>query len=79
MCVLFYFRTVVRAMSEKPRTYDVLKILLRFHAFPNEVMGKYCLVECLVPVGSGAPPNHHAGDEKSQAQGQLEKAFHGKG
>ncbi|WP_432677928.1 cupin domain-containing protein [Nioella aestuarii] len=35
---------------------------MNFHAFPNEVDGKYCLVECLVPVGAGAPPNHHAGE-----------------
>ncbi|MEO4041967.1 cupin domain-containing protein [Hoeflea sp. CAU 1731] len=35
---------------------------MKFHAFPEEVDGKYCLVECLVPVGAGAPPNHHAGE-----------------
>ncbi|MBU2961410.1 cupin domain-containing protein [Citreicella sp. C3M06] len=49
-------------MTTLPRTYDVLNILLKFHAFPEEVDGKYCLVECLVPVGAGAPPNHHAGE-----------------
>ncbi|MDO6584685.1 cupin domain-containing protein [Salipiger sp. 1_MG-2023] len=49
-------------MTPLPRTYDVLNILLKFHAFPEEVDGKYCLVECLVPVGAGAPPNHHAGE-----------------
>lgn len=49
-------------MTQLPRTYDVLNILLKFHAFPDEVDGKFCLVECLVPVGAGAPPNHHAGE-----------------
>ncbi|MDM8168536.1 cupin domain-containing protein [Roseovarius sp.] len=49
-------------MAPLPRTYDVLNILLKFHAFPEETDGKYCLVECLVPVGAGAPPNHHAGE-----------------
>lgn len=49
-------------MSERARTYNVLNILTRFHAFPDETMGKYCLVECVVPVGAGAPPNHHAGE-----------------
>ena len=28
-------------------------------------MGKFSLVECLVPVGAGAPPNHHAGETES--------------
>ena len=28
-------------------------------------MEKFCLVECLVPVGAGAPPNHHAGETES--------------
>lgn len=49
-------------MARLPRTYNVLNILMKFHAFPEEVDGKYCLVECLVPVGAGAPPNHHAGE-----------------
>ena len=47
------------------RTYDVLGILMKFHAFPDEVQGKYCLVECLVPPGAGAPPNHHAGETEA--------------
>jgi quercetin dioxygenase-like cupin family protein len=49
-------------MSDRARTYNVLNILMNFHAFPDEVDGKYCLVECVVPVGAGAPPNHHAGE-----------------
>lgn len=49
-------------MTQLPRTYDVLNILMKFHAFPEEVDGKFCLAECLVPVGAGAPPNHHAGE-----------------
>ena len=52
-------------MADRPRTYNVLNILLRFHAFPSETMGKYCFVECLIPPGAGAPPNHHAGETES--------------
>lgn len=49
-------------MTARARTYDVLGILMQFHAFPDDVQGKYCLVEALVPPGAGAPPNHHAGE-----------------
>jgi mannose-6-phosphate isomerase-like protein (cupin superfamily) len=52
-------------MSNRPRTYNVLNILMKFHAFPSETMGKFCFVECLVPVGAGAPPNHHAGETEA--------------
>ena len=52
-------------MSDRHRTYNVLNILTKFHAFPSETMGKFCFVECLVPVGAGAPPNHHAGETES--------------
>ena len=52
-------------MLDRPRTYNVLNILMKFHAFPAETMGKFCFVECLVPVGAGAPPNHHAGETES--------------
>lgn len=52
-------------MSERPRTYNVLNILLKFHAFPSETMGKFAFVECLVPVGAGAPPNNHAGETEN--------------
>ncbi len=49
----------------RPRTYEVLGILMTFHAFPADVQGKYCLVEALVPPGAGAPPNHHAGETEA--------------
>ena len=52
-------------MLDRPRTYNVLNILMKFHAFPAETMGKFCFVECLVPVGAGAPPNHHAGEAEA--------------
>ncbi|WP_238529724.1 cupin domain-containing protein [Pseudooceanicola batsensis] len=52
-------------MTDRPRTYNVLNILMKFHAFPEEVQGKYLLVECTVPVGAGAPPNHHAGETEA--------------
>lgn len=48
-----------------PRTYDAMGILFRFHAFPAETMGKFCLVEAMVPPGLGAPPNHHAGETEA--------------
>ena len=44
-------------MSDRPRTYNVLNILMKFHAFPSETQGKFCMVECPGPVGAGAPPN----------------------
>lgn len=49
----------------RPRTYETLGILMRFHAFPEEVENKYCLVEAVVPPGLGAPPNHHAGETEA--------------
>lgn len=52
-------------MADRPRKYNVLNILMDFHVFPDEAQGKYCLVECLVPVGAGAPPNHHAGETEA--------------
>ncbi|MDQ7261907.1 cupin domain-containing protein [Paracoccus sp. PS-1] len=52
-------------MTSTARKYNVLNILMSFHAFPDEVQGKYCLVECIVPVGAGAPPNHHAGETEA--------------
>lgn len=63
-------------MASRPRTYNVLDILMKFHAFPSEVMDKYCLVEALVPVGAGAPPNHHAGETEAffVLEGQI--GFH---
>ncbi|TNY34305.1 cupin domain-containing protein [Pelagovum pacificum] len=52
-------------MSDRPRTFNVLNILMKFHAFPGDSMNKFCLVEALVPVGAGAPPNHHAGETEA--------------
>ena len=49
----------------RPRHYETLGILMHFHAFPDEVMGKFCLVEAIVPPGLGAPPNHHAGETET--------------
>lgn len=47
------------------RTFETLGILMRFHAFPEDVQRKYCLVEAVVPPGLGAPPNHHAGETEA--------------
>ncbi|MCU4654460.1 cupin domain-containing protein [Roseibacterium sp. SDUM158016] len=47
------------------RRYETLGILMTFHAFPDEVMGKFCLVEAVVPPGLGAPPNTHAGETET--------------
>jgi quercetin dioxygenase-like cupin family protein len=52
-------------MSAKPRTYQAMGILFRFHAFPSDTQNKYCLVESVVPAGLGAPPNHHAGETEA--------------
>lgn len=51
--------------AARPRRYETLGILMTFHAFPDEVSDKYCLVECVVPPGLGAPPNHHAGETET--------------
>ncbi|TPE49451.1 cupin domain-containing protein [Amaricoccus solimangrovi] len=50
---------------DRARTYETLGILMRFRVFPDEVMGKYCVVDALVPAGLGAPPNRHAGESES--------------
>ena len=52
-------------MTDRQRRYETLGILMTFHAFPDEVMDKYCLVEAVVPPGLGAPPNHHAGETET--------------
>jgi quercetin dioxygenase-like cupin family protein len=51
--------------ASRPRRYETLGILMTFHAFPGEVADKYCMVECVVPPGLGAPPNHHAGETET--------------
>jgi len=48
--------------AARPRRYETLGILMDFHAFPDETMGKFALIECVVPPGLGAPPNTHAGE-----------------
>ena len=53
------------SVQPRPRTYAVLGILMKIHAFPEDVQGKYCLVEAEVPKGFGAPPNHHAGETEA--------------
>jgi mannose-6-phosphate isomerase-like protein (cupin superfamily) len=52
-------------MTDRQRRYETLGILMTFHAFPDEVMDKYCLVEAIVPPGCWAPPNHHRGETES--------------
>ena len=49
----------------RARTYEAMGILFRFHAFPHDTMGKFCLVEAVVPPGLGAPANHHAGETEA--------------
>ena len=67
-------------MLDRPRTYNVLNILMKFHAFPSDTMGKFCFVECVVPVGAGAPPNHHAGETEAfyVLEGQVGFMLEGK-
>ena len=51
--------------AARARTYETLGNLMRFRVFPDEVMGKYCVVDAVVPQGLGAPPNRHAGESES--------------
>ena len=48
--------------ADRPRTYALLGQIAKFHCFPEETEGKYCFVEIISPPGTGAPPNHHAGE-----------------
>lgn len=52
-------------VEARARTYQSMGILFRFHAYPAETLGKFCLVEAIVPAGLGAPPNHHAGETEA--------------
>lgn len=52
-------------MIDRGRKFSVLNIFMNFHAFPDETDGRYCMIECLVPVGAGAPLNHHAGETEA--------------
>ncbi|MEM6465202.1 MAG: cupin domain-containing protein [Pseudomonadota bacterium] len=49
----------------RPRTFNVLNTLTKFHAFADETNGKYCLIEAVVPVGAGAPPHSHPGETEA--------------
>lgn len=50
---------------QRARTFQSMGILFKFHAFPADVMDKFCLVEAVVPPGRGAPLNHHAGETET--------------
>ena len=64
----------IQNVEARPRRYEALGILMTFHAFPGEVSDKYCMVECVVPPGLGAPPNSHAGETETflVLEGELE-------
>lgn len=66
--------TPLDSAETRARTYETLGILMRFRVFPDEVMGKYCVVEMVVPPGCGAPPNRHPGESESffVLEGQLD-------
>ncbi len=46
------------------RTFDVFGLLLKFRVMPEDVAGKFCLIEAVVPPGLGAPMNAHAGESE---------------
>ena len=62
--------------NARPRTYDVLGNVIKFLAYPDETDGKYCVMECIVPKGAGAPPNKHAGEMETFYVLDGEVAFH---
>ena len=47
------------------RHYDVFGLLVSFRVLPEEVDGKFTLMEAIVPPGLGAPPNCHAGETET--------------
>lgn len=47
------------------RHYDVFGLLISFRVLPEEVDGKFALIEAVVPPGLGAPPNSHASEAES--------------
>lgn len=47
------------------RHYDVFGLLISFRVLPEEVDGKFALMEAVVPPGLGAPPNSHAGETET--------------
>lgn len=52
----------INIANTRPRTFSALNTLLRFHAYPEETDGKFCLIEATVPAGAGAPPHSHKGE-----------------
>ena len=46
------------------RRFPLMGNILHFHVFSSEVGGKYCLVESVVALGAGAPPNRHRDEEE---------------
>jgi quercetin dioxygenase-like cupin family protein len=50
---------------QHPRHYDVFGLLLSFRVLPEEVSGKFALMEAVVPPGLGAPLNSHAGETET--------------
>jgi quercetin dioxygenase-like cupin family protein len=60
----------------RSRTFDVLGNVIKFLAYPDETEGKYCVMECIVPKGAGAPPNMHAGEMETFYVLDGEVAFH---
>ena len=66
--------------ADRPRTYALLGQIAKFHCFPEETEGKYCFVEIISPPGTGAPPNHHAGEMETffMLEGAAEFMINGK-
>lgn len=62
------------------RHFDVFGLLVSFRVLPEEVDGKFALIEALVPPGLGAPPNAHAGEAEvfRVLDGQFEFMIAGK-
>ena len=46
----------------RPRHFNVLNTLIRFHAFADETDEKMCVFEAVVPAGVGVPPHSHKGE-----------------
>ena len=66
--------------DSRPRTYDVLGVVVKFLAFPGERSNRYCLCEGTLQPGQGVPPNSHPGDTESfyVIEGQVEFTIDGK-
>lgn len=46
------------------RHFDIFGLLVSFRVLPEEVEGKFTLMEAVVPPGLGAPPNAHPGESE---------------